>query len=202
MVSQANEGEKTAIPVSVPVTEEKPAVVPSAVELKEEEPEDEPEDESEEEEMLSAEDLLTDTKNDTVMPLSERFSPELLWEKLMKDVRENTNLFSIPDLMTEGVPLKLEYSTLTVAFDEDYGDIAYQSVIKEKELLTNCLKQMSKDSSAVLRLIRKKGVRTPEAKVRKKTLDELKREASNIPIVDKTADLFSGLIVDVLESKQ
>ena len=202
MVSQANEGEKTAIPVSVPVTEEKPAVVPSAVELKEEEPEDESEDEPEEEEMLSAEELLTDTKNDTVMPLSERFSPELLWEKLMKDVRENTNLFSIPDLMTEGVPLKLEYSTLTVAFDEDYGDIAYQSVIKEKELLTNCLKQMSKDSSAVLRLIRKKGVRTPEAKVRKKTLDELKREASNIPIVDKTADLFSGLIVDVLESKQ
>ncbi len=202
MVSQANEGEKTAIPVSVPVTEEKPAVVPSAVELKEEEPEDESEDEPEEEEILSAEELLTDTKNDTVMPLSERFSPELLWEKLMKDVRENTNLFSIPDLMTEGVPLKLEYSTLTVAFDEDYGDIAYQSVIKEKELLTTCLKQMSKDSSAVLRLIRKKGVRTPEAKVRKKTLDELKREASNIPIVDKTADLFSGLIVDVLESKQ
>ena len=152
--------------------------------------------------MISAEELLADTKNDTVMPLSERFSPDLLWEKLVKDVRENTNLFSIPDLMTEGVPLKLEYSTLTVAFDEDYGDIAYQSVIKEKDLLTNCLKQMSRDSSAVLRLIRKKGVRTPEAKVHKKTLDELKREASNIPIVDKTADLFSGLIVDVLESKQ
>ena len=86
--------------------------------------------------MLSAEELLADTKNDTVMPLSERFSPDLLWEKLVKDVRENTNLFSIPDLMTEGVPLKLEYSTLTVAFDEDYGDIAYQSVIKEKDLPT------------------------------------------------------------------
>lgn len=198
---QAGEEKKAVSPPSAPPADEKPVAVPSvsaAVELKEEESEDEPE----EEDMLSAEELLADTKNDTVMPLSERFSPDLLWEKLVKDVRENTNLFSIPDLMTEGVPLKLEYSTLTVAFDEDYGDIAYQSVIKEKDLLTNCLKQMSRDSSAVLRLIRKKGVRTPEAKVHKKTLDELKREASNIPIVDKTADLFSGLIVDVLESKQ
>lgn len=202
---QAGEEKKAVSPPSAPPADEKPVAVPSvsaAVELKEEEPEDESEDEPEEEDMLSAEELLADTKNDTVMPLSERFSPDLLWEKLVKDVRENTNLCSIPDLMTEGVPLKLEYSTLTVAFDEDYGDIAYQSVIKEKDLLTNCLKQMSRDSSAVLRLIRKKGVRTPEAKVHKKTLDELKREASNIPIVDKTADLFSGLIVDVLESKQ
>ncbi len=202
---QAGEEKKAVSPPSAPPADEEPVAVPSvsaAVELKEEEPEDESEDEPEEEDMLSAEELLADTKNDTVMPLSERFSPDLLWEKLVKDVRENTNLFSIPDLMTEGVPLKLEYSTLTVAFDEDYGDIAYQSVIKEKDLLTNCLKQMSRDSSAVLRLIRKKGVRTPEAKVHKKTLDELKREASNIPIVDKTADLFSGLIVDVLESKQ
>ena len=202
---QAGEEKKAVSPPSAPPADEEPVAVPSvsaAVELKEEEPEDESEDEPEEEDMLSADELLADTKNDTVMPLSERFSPDLLWEKLVKDVRENTNLFSIPDLMTEGVPLKLEYSTLTVAFDEDYGDIAYQSVIKEKDLLTNCLKQMSRDSSAVLRLIRKKGVRTPEAKVHKKTLDELKREASNIPIVDKTADLFSGLIVDVLESKQ
>ncbi len=202
---QAGEEKKAVSPPSAPPADEKPVAVPSvsaAVELKEEELEDESEDEPEEEDMISAEELLADTKNDTVMPLSERFSPDLLWEKLVKDVRENTNLFSIPDLMTEGVPLKLEYSTLTVAFDEDYGDIAYQSVIKEKDLLTNCLKQMSRDSSAVLRLIRKKGVRTPEAKVHKKTLDELKREASNIPIVDKTADLFSGLIVDVLESKQ
>ena len=202
---QAGEEKKAVSPPSAPPADEKPVAVPSvsaAVELKEEELEDESEDEPEEEDMLSAEELLADTKNDTVMPLSERFSPDLLWEKLVKDVRENTNLFSIPDLMTEGVPLKLEYSTLTVAFDEDYGDIAYQSVIKEKDLLTNCLKQMSRDSSAVLRLIRKKGVRTPEAKVHKKTLDELKREASNIPIVDKTADLFCGLIVDVLESKQ
>ena len=202
---QAGEEKKAVSPPSAPPADEKPVAVPSvsaAVELKEEEPEDESEDEPEEEDMISAEELLADTKNDTVMPLSERFSPDLRWEKLVKDVRENTNLFSIPDLMTEGVPLKLEYSTLTVAFDEDYGDIAYQSVIKEKDLLTNCLKQMSRDSSAVLRLIRKKGVRTPEAKVHKKTLDELKREASNIPIVDKTADLFSGLIVDVLESKQ
>ncbi len=202
---QAGEEKKAVSPPSAPPADEKPVAVPSvsaAVELKEEEPEDESEDEPEEEDMIAAEELLADTKNDTVMPLSERFSPDLLWEKLVKDVRENTNLFSIPDLMTEGVPLKLEYSTLTVAFDEDYGDIAYQSVIKEKDLLTNCLKQMSRDSSAVLRLIRKKGVRTPEAKVHKKTLDELKREASNIPIVDKTADLFSGLIVDVLESKQ
>lgn len=202
---QTGEEKKAVSPPSAPPADEKPVAVPSvsaAVELKEEEPEDESEDEPEEEDMLSAEELLADTKNDTVMPLSERFSPDLLWEKLVKDVRENTNLCSIPDLMTEGVPLKLEYSTLTVAFDEDYGDIAYQSVIKEKDLLTNCLKQMSRDSSAVLRLIRKKGVRTPEAKVHKKTLDELKREASNIPIVDKTADLFSGLIVDVLESKQ
>ena len=202
---QAGEEKKAVSPPSAPPADEKPVAVPSvsaAVELKEEEPEDESEDEPEEEDMISAEELLADTKNDTVMPLSERFSPDLLWEKLVKDVRENTNLFGIPDLMTEGVPLKLEYSTLTVAFDEDYGDIAYQSVIKEKDLLTNCLKQMSRDSSAVLRLIRKKGVRTPEAKVHKKTLDELKREASNIPIVDKTADLFSGLIVHVLESKQ
>ena len=202
---QAGEEKKAVSPPSAPPADEKPVAVPSvsaAVELKEEELEDESEDEPEEEDMLSAEELLADTKNDTVMPLSERFSPDLLWEKLVKDVRENTNLFSIPDLMTEGVPLKLEYSTLTVAFDEDYGDIAYQSVIKEKDLLTNCLKQMSRDSSAVLRLIRKKGVRTPEAKVHKKTLDELMREASNIPIVDKTAVLFSGLIVEVLESKQ
>ena len=151
---------------------------------------------------ISAEGLPEETRNDAVMPLSERFSPELLWEKLRQDIRDNTSLFSVADLMGEGVPVKLEYSTLTAAFDEDYGDLAFQSVIREKELLTNCLKRMSRDSSAVLRLVRMKGVRTPEAKERKKTLDELKREAARIPIVEKTADLFSGMIVDVLESRR
>ena len=136
------------------------------------------------------------------MPLSERFSPELLWEKLQSDIRDNTNLFSVADLMNEGVPQKLEYSTLTVAFDEDYGELAFQTVAKEKELLANCLKRISRDSAAVLRLVRMKGVKSPEAKVQKKPLDELKREAARISIVEQTADLFSGLIVDVLESKQ
>ena len=151
---------------------------------------------------FAVDESLPETRNEAVMALSERFSPELLWEKLRTDVRDNTSLFSVADLMGEGTPMKLEYSTLTVAFDEDYGELAFQSVNREKELLTNCLKRMSRDSSAVLRLVRMKGVRTPETKERKKTLDELKREAARIPIVDKTADLFSGLIVDVLESKQ
>ena len=167
--------------------------------------EDEASDEAEEEhveETLPEEESPEEPRNDAVMPLSERFSPELLWEKLRQDIRDNTSLFSVADLMGEGVPVKLEYSTLTAAFDEDYGDLAFQSVIREKELLTNCLKRMSRDSSAVLRLVRMKGVRTPEAKERKKTLDELKREAARIPIVEKTADLFSGMIVDVLESRQ
>ena len=118
-------------------------------------------------------------------------------DKLARDIEKTEK--KIADLQKKLELFKEEKTRLE---NEDYGDIAYQSVIKEKDLLTNCLKQMSRDSSAVLRLIRKKGVRTPEAKVHKKTLDELKREASNIPIVDKTADLFSGLIVDVLESKQ
>lgn len=167
--------------------------------------EDEASDEAEEEhveETLPEEESPEEPRNDAVMPLSERFSPELLWEKLQSDIRDNTNLFSVADLMSEGVPQKLEYSTLTVAFDEDFGELAFQTVAKEKELLTNSLKQLSRDSAAVLRLVRMKGVKSPEAKVQKKTLDELKREAAHIPIVERTADLFSGLIVDVLESKQ
>ena len=152
-------------------------------------------------EELSANDSQENPRNDSAMPLSERFSPELLWEKLREDIRNNTNLFSVADLMGEGVPQKVEYSTLIVAFDEDYGELAFQTVAKEKELLENCLKRISRDSAAVLCLLRMQGVKTPETKVQKKTLDELKREAARISIVEQTADLFSGMIVDVLESK-
>lgn len=64
---QAGEEKKAVSPPSAPPADEKPVAVPSvsaAVELKEEEPEDESEDEPEEEDMLSAEELLADTKNE------------------------------------------------------------------------------------------------------------------------------------------
>ena len=199
---QNNAPPPAAPPAKPPEKRQEQTAVQEAAneEAEEEETPDDPGEEHSVEE-LSANDSQENPRNDSAMPLSERFSPELLWEKLREDIRNNTNLFSVADLMSEGVPQKVEYSTLIVAFDEDYGELAFQTVAKEKELLENCLKRISRDSAAVLCLLRMKGVKTPETKVQKKTLDELKREAARISIVEQTADLFSGMIVDVLESK-
>ena len=178
-----------------PVTSEKP--VPEI-------PADEPETEEEEvpEHELEApvepeaeEESHPIEKKESSIPLCERISPELLWEKLGDSLRPSA--YSIAELMKEGFPEKIENATLRVAFDDKLGVAARNALEKEKDFLLRHLRSVAGDSQADLIFLMKK--RMHEEKAPKKKLEQLKQEAAQNPMVKETADLFDGLIVDVFE---
>ena len=128
------------------------------------------------------------------MSLKERFSPELLWKKLIGQIQAVQP--SLADIMSAGLPDRLEKSLLYVFFDAE--DVTMLRMItREKPFLVQELRRLTKDEFADLAIVPKDGLRTQAAP--KRTLDELKRDVSANPMVQETADLFRGEIVDVLE---
>lgn len=186
-----------------PVQEQKAAsVIPSGNPVPEI-PSDEPETEEEElpEHELEAavepeaEEVHPVEKKESSIPLCERISPELLWEKLGDSLRPSA--YSIAELLKEGFPEKIENATLRVAFDDKLGVAARNALEKEKDFLLRHLRSVAGDSQADLVFLMKK--RMHEEKAPKKKLEQLKQEAAQNPMVKETADLFDGMIVDVFE---
>ena len=128
------------------------------------------------------------------MSLKERFSPELLWKKLIAQIHSVQP--SLGDIMAAGAPDRIEKSLLYVFFDAE-DTTMLRMITREKPLLVQELRRLTKDDFADLAVIPKEGLRTQAAP--KRTLDELKRDVSANPMVQETADLFKGEIVDVLE---
>ena len=129
------------------------------------------------------------------MSLKERFSAELLWVKLTETILQFQP--SIGSIMSGGVPDRIDNSMLYVNFDAKDDTLAYQMVSGEKKMLVQELRKQTGDNYADITFGLKEGIHTPA--VPKRTLEELKRDVSSNPMVRETADLFSGIIVDVLE---
>ena len=129
------------------------------------------------------------------MSLKERFSAELLWAKLTETILQFQP--SIGSIMSGGVPDRIDNSMLYVNFDAKDDTLAYQMVSGEKKMLVQELRKQTGDNYADITFGLKEGIHTPA--VPKRTLEELKRDVSSNPMVRETADLFSGIIVDVLE---
>lgn len=129
------------------------------------------------------------------MSLKERFSAELLWAKLTETILQIQP--SIGSIMSGGVPDRIDNSMLYVNFDAKDDTMAYQMVSGEKKMLVQELRKQTGDIYADITFGLKEGIHTPA--VPKRTLEELKRDVSSNPMVRETADLFSGIIVDVLE---
>ncbi|OQA84072.1 MAG: DNA polymerase III subunit tau [Lentisphaerae bacterium ADurb.Bin242] len=134
-------------------------------------------------------------KKESSIPLCERISPELLWEKLADSIRPSA--YSIAELMKEGFPDRIENAALRVAFDDKLGVAARNTLEKERDFLLRHLRGVSGDSQADLVFFLKKKMHGEKAP--KKKLEQLKQEAAQIPVVKETADLFDGMIVDVFE---
>jgi len=129
------------------------------------------------------------------MTLKERFSAELLWKKLTDAVQEEQP--STSAIMSAGIPDRIEDSKLFVCFDAKDDSMAFQLISKSKGLIQDRLRKMTGDGSAEIEYQLKEGLHG--AAVKKRSLEELKRDAGRNPMVCETADLFSGTIVDVLE---
>ena len=136
----------------------------------------------------------TEDTSGSVM-LKDRFSPELLWRKLIDAVQEKQP--SLGGLMAAGVPDRIEKSSLHVGFDAKDDIMAFQMVSKSADLIRGQLGRIAGDQSADVVFQLKEGLH--ETAVKKRSLEELKRDAGKNPMVCEVADLFSGVIVDVME---
>ena len=142
-----------------------------------------------------AEELPAAMEQRNGMSLKERYSAELLWSKLTQSVMSTQS--SLGSVMSGGLADRIENSMLFVNFDAKDGVMMFQIVSKEKSMLVQKLRQLTGDSYADIAFGLKEGLHA--AAVPKRTLEELKRDVGSNPMVMETADLFSGMIVDVLE---
>jgi DNA polymerase III gamma/tau subunit len=129
------------------------------------------------------------------MSLAERYSAELLWRKLTERIVQVQP--SLAGILTGAFPDRIEKSMLYVWFDTSDSAVSLPIAERNKPLIVNELKMMTGDSYADVSIGEKEGLRTQAAP--KRSLEELKRAAEKNPMVQETADLFSGMIVDVLE---
>lgn len=184
--------EKTAEPVpkkdpESPVAAVEEKAEPQDTEYAEEESADIPENEPE----------VSIPKNK--ISLAENYSPEKLWHLLCTDIRENIKAVGLGALMADAHPESIsDDSILTVCFDEEYGDVHCEKIMRDMNLINRRLKEITGCNEASVKIKQVKGLHSPHEEGKKKSLDELKREVENTPIVQKTLDLFGGRIADVL----
>ena len=175
------------------VTDSSPAGNPLPAD--EDMPEDSPSESTEENGGALPEPVSPALEARDAMSLRERFSPELLWKKMTEAVhREQPSLAA---LMSGGFPDRIENSMLYVLFDAQSDQMTFHMVGKSKPLIVNMLRNLSGDAFADVTFLRKEGLREHAAP--KRSLEDLKRDVNSNAMVRETADLFSGVIVDVLE---
>lgn len=131
--------------------------------------------------------------------LAENYSAEKLWHLLCTDIRENIKAVGLGALMADAHPESIsDDSILTACFDEEYGDVHCEKIMRDMNLINRRLKEITGCHEASVKIKQVKGLHSPHEESKKKSLDELKREVENTPIVQKTLDLFGGRIADVL----
>ena len=196
-MTEAEESEKPVANQKVPDQIEKMTEPQSTVENP---PLDEPgdelaEDSGEDPESNLSEELSPALEQRNSMSLKERFSPELLWRKLIGAVQQIQP--SLAGVMEGGTAERIENSLVYVFFDAGDGAMLLQMAAKEKPLIQQELRKMTGDEYADVAFALKEGLHSPG--VKRRSLEELKQDVKNNPMVKETADLFSGVIVDVME---
>ena len=129
------------------------------------------------------------------MSLAERYSPELLWRKLTERIGQIQP--SLSGILAGAFPDRIEKSMVYVRYDTTESPVSLPILNRNKDLIVNELRLMTGDSYADISFSEAEGLRAQA--VPKRSFDELKRAAETNPMVQETADLFSGMIVDVLE---
>lgn len=154
-----------------------------------------PEDLPDDGEIPASEKLPPALEKRDAMSLKERFSPELLWSRLTENVQRIQP--SLAGVMAGGVADRIDNSMLYVCYDAKDDAMLMKMAVQAKPQIVSELRRMSGDQYADISFESKDGLHTPA--VPKRTLEELKRAAGANPMVKETADLFDGLIVDVME---
>ena len=129
------------------------------------------------------------------MSLKERFSPELLWSRLMENIQRVQP--SLAGIMTGGIADRIDNSMLYVCFDAKSDVMLMKMATQAKPQILSELRKMTGDQYADVTFELKEGLHSPV--VPKRTLEQLKQDVGSNPMVMETADLFGGTIVDVLE---
>ena len=86
---------------------------------------------------------------------------------------------------------------LYVLFDASDSAVSMPLVEQNKSLIVNELRALTGDTYADVSFAVKEGLRTQAAP--KRSFEELKRAVGTNAMVQEAADLFSGVIVDVME---
>ena len=124
-------------------------------------------------------------------------SAEELWMTLVGDAGNFLKKTALAASMMEATPDTINGSELTVAFDEDYEQLAGTVVERDIPLLNRRLRDLSGDPGAQLLLVYRHGLATPAQVQQKRTLEELKAQTMLNPFVQKTLELFDGRLADV-----
>ena len=98
--------------------------------------------------------------------------------------------------MADGTPEQIAGATLSVAFDQDYEILQYQTVEKEIGLLARRLRDLSGDPAANLQLLRRAGLATPMQIRKREDVEKLKRQAEQNALVNDALILFRGHLAD------
>lgn len=129
------------------------------------------------------------------MSLRERFSPELLWSRLTENIQRIQP--SLAGIMTGGIPDRIDNSMLYVCFDAKTDVMLMKMANQAKPQIQSELRRLTGDQYADVSFELKEGLHSPV--VPKRSLEQLKQDVGSNPMVMETADLFDGMIVDVLE---
>lgn len=123
-------------------------------------------------------------------------SPEELWQRMIIDVRDNLKKHFLAVAMADGTPERITGSALTVAFDQDYEMLQYQTVEKEIGLLARRLCDLSGDPASTLQILRRTGLATPMQIREREDVEKLKRQAEENALVNDALILFRGHLAD------
>jgi hypothetical protein len=101
--------------------------------------------------------------------------------------------------MKEGMPKSFTDGILSVAFDEEFEEAHVAALLKESSLLETCLKRITGNQAASLKIIKSSGVASPRDIPMDDDIvkEEIKKRAEKNPFVQGVMDLFDGEIVDV-----
>lgn len=125
-------------------------------------------------------------------------SPNAVWHALTQEM-ERCDQPLLKAYMKEGMPKSYNGGVLSIAFDEEFDSLHAAALQKEKALLETCLRRLTGDRSATLKIIHTSGIASPHKIeiVDDVVKEEIKKRAETNPFVQGVMNLFEGEIVDV-----
>lgn len=98
--------------------------------------------------------------------------------------------------MQEAKPTAHQNHVLTVQYDEEFENFHAEMLQGEIQLLDQCLRRVTGDNHATLRIEQVKGLSSPVEELKRQAPDEVKEKILANPFVNQVIEMFGGKLVD------